>query len=226
MVRRWLSGLLAGAMVALAGCTTIQPVPPATPVTQSQPAAPTAPPAATPIPTPAAAATLTPEETVAAQVIAALAEQTQLSPADMTVVSVEAVEWPDACLGVDNPDEMCAAVITPGFSVVIETPNGQYEVHTNADASSIRVASAPDTALVAPVIEWQQAGADCRRAVIGSDSLAVGTCAGTLVSGAFGSPARAGELAELTATFAPFTAEPTAGGVVVDGAGVTAARPA
>ena len=127
MVRIW---LLAGALVALAGCT-IQPVQPDTPVTQSQPSA------------PAADATLTPAENAAARVIEALAEETQLASDQMTVVSVEEVEWPDACLGVNKPDEMCAAVITPGFRVVIDTPNGQYEVHTDAEARFLRIASAP-----------------------------------------------------------------------------------
>ena len=86
---------------------------------------------------------MTPEQDVAAKVISALAEQTQLPADEMKVVSVEAVDWPDACLGVDNPDEMCAAVITPGYSVVIDTPDGQYEIHTNADASSQRTAVKP-----------------------------------------------------------------------------------
>jgi hypothetical protein len=32
----------------------------------------------------------------------------------VTVAAVEAVDWPDACLGVSRPDVMCAQVITPG----------------------------------------------------------------------------------------------------------------
>jgi hypothetical protein len=47
------------------------------------------------------------------------------------IVSVEAVDWPDACLGLPRPDEACAQVITPGLRVVLSAGARAYEYHTN-----------------------------------------------------------------------------------------------
>jgi len=59
---------------------------------------------------------------------------------EVTVVSHEAVDWPDSCLGAAAADEMCAMVITPGYRVVVEYEGEQQELHTNADGSIWRVA--------------------------------------------------------------------------------------
>jgi hypothetical protein len=40
--------------------------------------------------------------------------------AGASVVEAELTEFPDACLGLAGPGEVCAAVITPGYRVVIE----------------------------------------------------------------------------------------------------------
>jgi hypothetical protein len=47
------------------------------------------------------------------------------------IVSVEPVDWPDACLGLAGPDEACAQVITPGLRVVLSARGRQYEYHTD-----------------------------------------------------------------------------------------------
>lgn len=61
----------------------------------------------------------------------------------ITIASVEAVDWPDACLGVSQPDVMCAQVITPGYRVVIEANGQRYEYHTDATGGEIVLANAP-----------------------------------------------------------------------------------
>jgi len=71
----------------------------------------------------------------------ALAEELKISADRIEVVSSEAVEWPDSCLGVTSADTMCAQVITPGYSVVLSVDGKQYEVHTNADGTSVMIAS-------------------------------------------------------------------------------------
>ena len=63
--------------------------------------------------------------------IDALAEKLNVSVQDISLVSVEQVEWNDSCLGVGGPDEMCAQMITPGWKVVLEVDGKQYEVHTD-----------------------------------------------------------------------------------------------
>lgn len=47
------------------------------------------------------------------------------------IVSVEPVDWPDACLGLARPDEACAQVITPGLRIILSVGGRQYEYHTD-----------------------------------------------------------------------------------------------
>ena len=57
-----------------------------------------------------------------------------------TLVTVERVDWPDACLGAAEADEVCATVITPGYRVILQRDGSLIEYHT-ALASGFRVAS-------------------------------------------------------------------------------------
>ncbi|MCS7040427.1 MAG: hypothetical protein NZP34_12545, partial [Caldilineales bacterium] len=50
----------------------------------------------------------------------ALAERLQVTVAQVTVVAVEEAEWPDACLGLAGPDEVCAQVIVPGYRIELQ----------------------------------------------------------------------------------------------------------
>lgn len=61
--------------------------------------------------------------------VAALAKQLSISPAAITVRSVESVDWPDASLGCPQPGMMYAQVITPGYRVILEAKGKRYEYH-------------------------------------------------------------------------------------------------
>jgi hypothetical protein len=56
--------------------------------------------------------------------VADLAARLEIITGSIAVVSVERVDWPDACLGVSQPGVACAEVITAGFRITLET-NGQ-----------------------------------------------------------------------------------------------------
>jgi hypothetical protein len=68
-----------------------------------------------------------------------LADQMDAAPDEIEIQTVEQTEWPDACLGLGGPDEMCAEVITPGWHLVFSVDGEEYEIRTNEDASSIRM---------------------------------------------------------------------------------------
>lgn len=59
-----------------------------------------------------------------------LARRLGLGPEEITVVSVEAVEWRDTSLGCPQPGMMYAQVITPGFLVLLEADERQYKYHS------------------------------------------------------------------------------------------------
>jgi len=117
---------------ALAGCAPAASPGEPTPVSHGNP---------TPIPqddATEAPAGSSPAEAAAVQALAGLLG----IPVDqIRVVTVEAVEWPDACLGVSLPGVVCAQVLTPGFSIVVEADGRSYEFHTNLDASQIQAAT-------------------------------------------------------------------------------------
>jgi hypothetical protein len=58
-------------------------------------------------------------------------------PADAGLTSAHAVEWGNACLGVDDPAVACAEVITPGWIVVFEGGSAIYEFHTDLNGNAV-----------------------------------------------------------------------------------------
>ena len=66
---------------------------------------------------------------------AALAEMG--GPSGANLASAHAVEWGNACLGVDDPGIACAEVITPGWIIVLEGGNALYEFHTDLNGNAV-----------------------------------------------------------------------------------------
>ena len=104
--------------------TSTQPAPTTTPVPPT-----TLPPTSTHIPV-----DIPPAQRAAVQ---ALAAALGISVDQIKLVSIEAVEWPDGCLGVGRVGVLCTQVITPGFRIVLEANGKQYEYHTSADGSVV-----------------------------------------------------------------------------------------
>ena len=78
---------------------------------------------------------LTPAQRAA---LMALSENLGLPVEEIKLVSTEAVEWPDGCLGVQEEGLACTQVIIPGFRVVLEANGRQMEYRTNEDGTQIR----------------------------------------------------------------------------------------
>lgn len=69
--------------------------------------------------------------------VSALSKNLGLTPDQIKIVSTEAVDWPDSCLGVSVEGIMCSQVVTPGFRIVLEANRKQVEYHTNQDGSVV-----------------------------------------------------------------------------------------
>jgi putative hemolysin len=78
------------------------------------------------------------QEKVTDAVRKVLAEQLKVEASSITVKSVEAKLWKDACLGLGDATEMCSSAITPGFLVVVTAGDQEYSFRTNEAASAIR----------------------------------------------------------------------------------------
>lgn len=67
--------------------------------------------------------------------ITELGEELVIDSQEVSLVSFEEVEWRDSCLGVERKEVLCLEVITPGYLFIFETPEGNYEAHTNLDGT-------------------------------------------------------------------------------------------
>lgn len=102
-----------------------------------------------PNPTPSndnSSATLTPAE----QAAVSLLSGTLNLPADkISLVSTEAVTWPDGCLGVKRMGVMCIQALVPGYKIILAAKGVRYEVHTDKTGKSALLAQDSELAGVA-----------------------------------------------------------------------------
>ena len=132
----------------LVGACTASPASPATPsspeapASSASPAGPTRPPqdapSLKPAPTPPAPVTGEVPPAVMDAARAELAKSVGVdAAATATVVSAEAVDWPDGSLGCPQPDMMYPQVITPGYKVVFEVDGDQYDMRATASGGVV-----------------------------------------------------------------------------------------
>jgi hypothetical protein len=62
----------------------------------------------------------------------ALASQLGVDASTVSVVSVEAKDWPDTSLGCPEPGMMYGQMMTPGYAVILEAQGKTYRYHTDA----------------------------------------------------------------------------------------------
>jgi hypothetical protein len=117
------------AACAPAPAATEEPTYPNAPSYPSVPSYPNQQPTSTHIPV-----DLTPAQRAA---LAALSEQLNVAIDKVTLVSTEAVTWPNGCLGIVRMGVMCTQNEVPGFKIVLAASGQKYEFHTNQDGSVV-----------------------------------------------------------------------------------------
>ncbi len=90
--------------------------------------------------------------------ISALSDITGLTADKITLVSTEAVTWPDGCLGVQRMGMMCTQAIVEGFKIILEADGKEYEFHTNQNGSAVVLAGGDLSGLAEDAIVKQLAG--------------------------------------------------------------------
>jgi hypothetical protein len=71
--------------------------------------------------------------------IATLSQALNTGERQVQVVSYEQEQWPDSCLGLAEPGEMCLQVITPGWLILLDAGGKRYEIHTDETGSRVRM---------------------------------------------------------------------------------------
>jgi hypothetical protein len=73
-----------------------------------------------------------------------LADRYGINPDLIGVAEARAVDWPDASLGCPQPGMAYAAVITPGYWILLETKDQSYPYHTDLAENVILCESDPE----------------------------------------------------------------------------------
>ena len=79
---------------------------------------------------------LTPAQRAA---LTTLSEKLNLTVDKITLVSTEAVTWPNGCLGIVRIGVLCTQAEVPGFKIVLEANGQKYEFHTNQDGTIVQL---------------------------------------------------------------------------------------
>ena len=91
-------------------------------------------------PNASAASLPAPEQALVQRSTDDLAAELGVAADAVTLMEIEAVEWPDSSLGCPQPDMMYAQVITNGYRIVLEANGATYNYHTdsNPDGQIVR----------------------------------------------------------------------------------------
>lgn len=57
---------------------------------------------------------------------------------EVIVLTAFEKQWPDSCLGLPNPGELCAQVITPGYEVTVQAKGQGFAYRANEQGTEIR----------------------------------------------------------------------------------------
>ena len=72
------------------------------------------------------------EQQLVDQAMTLVATESGVAVAELTLTSMEAVEWPDSSLGCPQPDTMYMQVITPGYQITLTAADGQCMMYIRA----------------------------------------------------------------------------------------------
>lgn len=67
-----------------------------------------------------------------------LAQDLGADPGRITVTEYDPAEWPDSCLGLGQPNESCAQVVTPGWRIVLRFEDATYVVRSDTFGQVVR----------------------------------------------------------------------------------------
>jgi putative hemolysin len=67
-----------------------------------------------------------------------LAEQLGVDPGEILYTGLEEATWPNGCLGLARPDEMCTEAEVPGFQLTLTFGGDLYYIRSNEDGSVMR----------------------------------------------------------------------------------------
>lgn len=169
------------------------------------------------------------------EVRSAAAAELGLGLASVRIVSVEKVDWPDPCLGIPDPLELCAQVITPGYRIVLNANGQQIIYHTDESGRNFRRERQPGVETPSPQESGQPGAGEtasgpivglrtvtdgCFEVRIDLNGVMFGACGEEMAAGQFATGAnRLEQLADMQRTYNSFGASTPSGKVTFAGNG-------
>lgn len=159
----------------------------------------------------------------------ALAEQLSISAETIEIRKVEPAEWPDGCLGLAGPGEMCTMAIVPGYRITLAAGETEYVYRTDERGTSLR--REMDTPLTVffgpaqPLAAWHNP--ECTEsAALTPEGISFGACGRSSITSPWPEGGLPAVLLHFLETFAPFEAETPIGKLTFNGSGTQIAAPA
>lgn len=87
-----------------------------------------------------------------------LAAETEFAVEEITFLDSEEVTWTNACLDAPKPDEVCAQILTPGFRISLDTPEGIYQIRTDESGEAYRIVPPREEPGTDTAIVWERSG--------------------------------------------------------------------
>jgi hypothetical protein len=133
-------------------------------------------------------------------------------------------DFPDSCLGLALPDEVCAQVITPGYAGVALVEGQPYAFRASLDGGEVRLENSLPPRFLEAGFSWKLDNKDgCRIAEFYADSAGFGMCEGEWSEAPYAVPRRAEQYANFVRQYSGCFDQPTpAGNVTFLGQGGTA----
>ena len=76
---------------------------------------------------------------VAEAVLQAAAQESGADPSDLMIKTFEPQTWPDGCLGLGGPTELCTAALVDGWQVAVTDGQRTWVFRTNNNGSQVRL---------------------------------------------------------------------------------------
>jgi hypothetical protein len=145
-------------------------------------------------------------------------------PEKVQFESLAEQDFPDSCLGLALPDEMCAQVITPGYAGVALVEGQPYAFRASLDGGEVRLENSLPPRFLEAGFSWKLDNKDgCRIAEFYADSAGFGMCEGQWSEASYVVPRRAAQYADFVKQYSGCFDQPTpAGNVTFLGQGSTA----
>lgn len=67
-----------------------------------------------------------------------LAGRLNIDVGQITVFSLERIVWPDGCLAIPLPGEVCTPIETPGFRLILTVGDSHFTYHTDLTGDNLR----------------------------------------------------------------------------------------